>query len=236
MFSKAIDKQRQRESIAWRRGVAIAAVAAFAWSAHSVRADDKLDPAGATFRDYATLDNGASFFRVEGMTSGGGASDQTPAKLVGTDNEKGTARVRFETVKIEVTLPMGWLAAEDWERGVGFSGDRRFRLITWRIDFPFEGVKDAEHYAATKSGAIQARRPQIRAQARKLGDGTFLIIYENVPPGRGDSENRVVFDIVIPKSPGGAEGALLTLGVPASDTERGLRLMALIKASAKVDW
>ena len=206
------------------------------WAAGAVHAQGQFDAAGATFRDYATLDNGASFYKVESMVSGGNASDQTAARLMGIDNEKGQARVRFEAIKTEVTLPLGWQASEDWERGVGFSDDRRYRLIVWRVDFAFEGVKDAEHYVATKSGSIQARRPKIQARARKLGDGTFLVIYENVPPGRGDSETRVVFDVLMAKSASGNDGVLLTLGVPASDTERGLRLMALIKASVKVDW
>lgn len=202
-----------------------------------VRANDKvLDAAGVTFRDYATFDNGASFYSVDGMTSGGASPDLTNAKLLGVDNEKGLARVRFDAVKTEVSLPLGWQAGEDWERGVGFSADKRYRLIVWRVDFAFEGVRDAEHYVATKSGSIQARRPKIQAQARKLGDGTFFVVYENVNPGRGDSERRVVFDVVMVNAPSAKEGALLTLGVPASDAERGLRLMALIKASTKIDW
>ena len=195
-------------------------------AAGPVRADDNLSPNGATFRDFAMLDNGASFTGRR-HDAGGNTSDQTAAKLLGVDNEKGQAGVRFETVKTEVTLPLGWQAAEDWERGVGFSGDRRYRLIALAGRFRFEGVRDAEHYVATKSGSIQARRPKIQARARKLGDGTFLVIYQNVPPGRGDSEQRVVFDLLIPESPGANEAALLTLGVPASDAERGLRLMAL---------
>ena len=133
-------------------------------------------------------------------------------------------------------MPLGWQANEDWERGVGFSSDKRYRLIVWRVDFAFEGVKDAEHYAATKSGAIQARRPAIKAQARKLGDGTFLIVYENVAKAQGDSEPRVVFDLLMQKPGKPKEGVLMTLGVPTSDAGRGLRLMALIKQSMKIDW
>ncbi len=226
---KLIYKQGQKESVLV---LALAAVLAI----QPVHAQDRLDAGGATFRDYARIDNGASFFKVEGMETGGNASDLSAAKLLGSDNDKGTARVRFDSIKTEVTLPMGWQASEDWERGVAFSQDRRYRLIAWRVDFAFEGVKDAEHYVATKSGSIQARRPSVQAQARKLADGTFMVIYQNVAPGRGDTEQRVVFDVLLTRSPGAKEGALLTLGVPASDTEKGLRLMALIKASAKVDW
>jgi hypothetical protein len=176
------------------------------------------------------------FYQIEGVTSGVAASELSTARLLGVDNQNGVARVRFDSVKTEVSLPLGWQAGQDWERGVAHSADKRYRLIVWRVDFAFEGVRDAEHYAATKSGSIQARRPRIQAQARKLGDGAFLVIYENVEPGRGDSEKRVVFDVLITRAPAAKEGALLTLGVPASELERGLRLMALIKASAKADW
>ena len=33
-----------------------------------------------------------------------------------------------------------------WERGVAYTIDKRIRLIVWRVDFAFEGVRDAEHY------------------------------------------------------------------------------------------
>jgi hypothetical protein len=109
-------------------------------------------------------------------------------------------------------------------------------VIVWRVDFAYEGVKDAEHYAATKSGSIQARRPTVRAQARKLGDGTFLIVYENATRAQGDSEPRVVFDLVVPRPGNPKEGVLVTLGVPASEATRGLQLMALLKANIRINW
>ena len=152
------------------------------------------------------------------------------------DNANGLARIRFDTIRAEVSLPLGWQATEDWERGVAYSGDKRYRLILWRVDFDFEGVSDAEHYAATKGGTIKARRPGVQAQARKLGDGSFLIVYENAPPSQGDAERRVVFDLVMSKPGNPKEGVLLTLGVPASDADRGLRLMALLKSKLRIDW
>ena len=44
-----------------------------------------------------------------------------------------------------------------------------------------------------RAGSIQARRPAVQAQARKLGDGTFLIVYDNVAkaPGRRRTEDGV---------------------------------------------
>ena len=87
-----------------------------------------------------------------------------------------------------------------------------------------------------RAGSIQARRPSVQAQARKLGDGTFLIVYENVPKGQGDSEPRTVFDLVMQRPGNPKEGVLMTLGVPASDAARGLKLMALLKQNMRIDW
>ncbi len=194
-----------------------------------------LDAGGLTFRDFAVNDNGASFGRgVDPIIAGG--PNQVSSRVAAVDSAQGLARIQFGSIKVEVALPLGWQATEDWERGVAYSGDKRYRLIIWRVDFAFEGVKDAEHYAATKTGSIQARRPSIQAQARKLGDGTFLIVYENAPRGQGDSESRTVFDLVIQRPDNPKEGILVTLGVPATDAVRGLKFMALLKQSLRITW
>ena len=197
-----------------------------------------LSTGGLTFRDFGTADNGASFSHgqqsVGGGTTGAGRSRST--KLIGLDSNALSARVQFQSIKVEMTLPMGWQATEDWERGLAYSIDKRYRVIIWRVDFEFEGVKDAEHYAATKAGSIKARRPGVQAQARKLSDGSLLVVYENVPKAQGDSETRTVFDLVVPSPKDPKAGVLLTLGVPTSDASRGLNLMALIKQHMRIDW
>lgn len=194
-----------------------------------------LDAGGLTFRDFAVNDNGASFNRgVDPIIAGG--PNQVSSRVAVVDSVQGFARVQFTSIKVELALPLGWQATEDWERGVAYSGDKRYRLIIWRVDFAFEGVKDAEHYAATKTGSIQARRPSIQALARKLSDGTFLIVYENAPRGQGDSEARTVFDLVMQRPGNPKEGILMTLGVPASDAARGLKLLALLKQNMRITW
>ena len=200
----------------------------------SVRAEGDLDAGGMTFRDFAVPDRGSSFNKIDPVI--GTVAIPAPARLLSVDNEGGFARVRFQGIRVEVAMPLGWEANEDWERGVGFSSDKRFRLIVWRVDFAYEGVNNAEHYAATKSGAIKARKPGIRSQARKLGDGSFLVVYENVPAAAGDAESRVVFDLVIPRPGKPKEGVLMTLGVAARDADRGMRLLALLKSKLKIDW
>ena len=198
-------------------------------------AQEALDPAGLTFRDFAANDNGASFQRgVDPIIAGG--PNQVSSHILGIDTANGLARVQFGSIRVDMALPLGWQATEDWERGVAYSTDKRFRLIVWRVDFAFEGAKDAEHYAAMKSGSIQARRPNIQARARKLADGSFLISYENVARAQGDSETRSVFDLVLQKPGNPKEGILVTLGVPASQAERGLRLLALLKRNMTIHW
>lgn len=193
-----------------------------------------LDTGGMSFRDFAVNDNGASFYRGDPMAAGG--PNQVSSKVLGIDAAQGFARIHFDSIHIDINIPLGWQATEDWERGVAYSSDKRYRLIVWRVDFAFEGVKDAEHYAATKSGSIQARRPSVKAQARKLPDGTFLIVYENVAPAQGDQERRVVFDLVRQNPSNAKEGVLITLGVPTSDAARGLRLLALLNQSMRITW
>jgi hypothetical protein len=211
----------------------LAGLGAFLTGFPAIAAD--LDAGGLTFRDFALNDNGASFNRgVDPIIAGG--PNQVSSRVAVVDSAQGLARVQFGSIKVELALPLGWQATEDWERGLAYSGDKRYRLIIWRVDFTFEGVKDAEHYAATKTGSIQARRPSIQAQARKLGDGTFLIVYENAPKGQGDSEPRTVFDLVTQRPDNPKEGILLTLGVPASDAVRGLKLMALLKQNMRINW
>jgi hypothetical protein len=228
---RLLDEQRQKES---GRRLFLATSLAACLMATPAGAQGALDAGGLTFRDFSTNDNGASFSRGDPMIAGG--PNQVSSKVVAIDSSKGLARVQFGSVRVELALPLGWQATEDWERGVAYSSDKRYRLLVWRVDFAFEGVKDAEHYAATKSGSIQARRPAVKAQARKLGDGTFLIVYENVAKVQGDSEPRMVFDLVTQNPSNPKEGILITLGVPASEANRGLKLMALLKQNMKIAW
>jgi len=220
--------------IAIGRRILLCGTAAVAMLPLSARAQSVLDAGNMTFRDFAVADRGSSFSKIDPMIGSGAVPTQ--ARILSVDNDGGFARIRFDAIRVEVAMPLGWQASEDWERGVGFSSDKRFRLIVWRVDFAYEGVSDAEHYAATKSGAIKARKPGVQAQARKLGDGSFLIVYQNVPAAAGDAEPRVVYDLVVPRPGKPKEGVLMTLGVAARDSERGLKLLALLKSGMKIDW
>ena len=74
------------------------------------------------------------------------------------------------------------------------------------------------------------------AMMAPMSDGTFMVVYDNAPKAHGDSEPRAVFDLVIPNPRNAKEGVLVTLGVPANDAVRGLKLMALIKESIRINW
>jgi len=211
--------------------------AAFALSTGSLEAQTtgRLDPGGLTFRDFGVPDNGSSFTR--GEQSIGGGTTQTFTRVLGIDPASQAVRLRFDSVKVELLLPMGWQATEDGERGVAYTLDKRIRLIVWRVDFAYEGVRDAEHYAATKAGSMKARRPGIQAQARKLRDGSFVVVYENVPKGPSDNSGpRTVFDLIAPDPRNPKVGVLVTLGMPANEAARGLRLLALINQNMRIDW
>lgn len=215
-------------------GSVAAAFVPFVAPLHAQTAN-RLDPGGLTFRDFGTPDNGSSFTR--GEQSIGGGTTQKFTRVLGIDPATQAVRLRFESIKIELLLPMGWQASEDGERAVAYTFDKRIRLIVWRVDFTFEGVKDAEHYAATKAGSIKARRPGVQAQARKLRDGSFVIVYENVPKGPSDSSGpRTVFDLVIPNPRSPKVGVLVTLGMPTAEAGRGLQLLALITENMRIDW
>jgi hypothetical protein len=196
---------------------------------------DRLDPGGLTFRDFGVPDNGSSYTR--GEQSIGGGTTQKFTRVLGIDPASQAVRLRFESVRVELLLPMGWQATEDGERGVAYTIDKRIRLIVWRVDFAYEGVRDAEHYAATKAGSMKARRPGVEAQARKLRDGRFVIVYQNVPKGSSDSNGpRTVFDLIIPDPRNPKVGVLVTLGMPANEAGRGLQLLALITQNMRIDW
>ena len=223
---------RQKES--GRRPFIAATLALLCLPSMAV-ANQPLSTGGLTFKDFGTADNGASYSRGSQVIGGDSNNSQTLAKVVGIDREQSAVRVRFDPIRIEMLLPMGWQATEDWERGVAYSLDKRYRVVVWRVDFAFEGVKDAEHYAATKARSIKARRPGVQAQARKLPDGTMVVVYENVPKGPNDSGPRTVLDLVMPDPKNPKLGILVTVGVPSSDTARGIGLMALLKQNMRID-
>lgn len=226
MFFVNVKYERKQSESGWRAWLPVALVLAVALPA---AAQTALNSGGSTFRDFGVADNGASFGRKEVA-----APEGKTARLISVDAAAGKALVAFDTIKVVAAVPTGWQTGEDAERGVAYNADRSYRLLFWRVDFAFEGVKNAEHYASEKAGAIQARRPGVKSRAQPLGDGSFLITYENVAAGNGDREPRTVYDVIMPMPGDPKKGILMTLGVPVSQAAQGLRLMALLKQEIKV--
>jgi len=86
---------------------------------------NSLSTGGLTFRDFGTADNGASFAHGQQSIGGGTTNRPGSTRLLGVDSKALSARVQFQAIKVDMTLPMGWEATEDWERGLAFSVDKR---------------------------------------------------------------------------------------------------------------
>jgi hypothetical protein len=111
--------------------------------------------------------------------------------------------------------------------------DRRYRVIIWRVDFAFEGVRDAEHYAATKAGSIHGAPARNQGSSPQAQDGSFLIIYENVPPAKAMGSGRTVFDLLMSKAGQRQGGRTDDLGVPASGPERGSEVAGVAEVKSE---
>ena len=136
--------------------------------------------------------------------------------------QKPTAETLPKEPLARLLAVMAWLRVR--QHGCPWDIDQTFRTIApYTIEEAYE-VADA------------IERDDMPALKEELGDGTFLIVYENAPKGQGDSEPRTVFDLVVQHPGNPKEGILLTLGVPASDAVRGLKLMALLKQNMRINW
>src|SRR5258708_38874269 len=123
----------------------------------SAFAQDKLDPGKLTFRDFSSNDNGASFSRGDPMIAGG--PNQVSSRIAAIESEKGLARIQFGAIRVELAVPLGWQANEDWERGVAFSSDKRYRVIVWRVGLCLKGGKESADHDATQRPATQTPPP-----------------------------------------------------------------------------
>lgn len=223
-----------------RRGFVRTAVGATALAAFGpmARANDRLDPGRATFRDYALSTDANTLIDLRNVVNREWTENGTQSLLdvVSVEAAAGFARVRLKSVDCEMAVPLGWHGMEDNERGALFTPDRSVRVIVWRVDLKYEGVDDLEKYVVAKQGALRARSPGIQARMRKLADGEYLSMYGNVPPRRNDREPRAIYDLLTPNRANPARAMLMTVGVPASQADRFLPLVALLSRERKVAW
>jgi hypothetical protein len=204
----------------------------------SAAANDRLDAGRATFRDYALSNDANSLIDLRNVVNREWTENgtQTLLDVLSVDGAGGFARVRMKSVDCEMAVPLGWHGMEDNERGALFTPDRSVRVIVWRVDLKYEGVDDLEKYVVAKQGALRARSPGIEARVRKLADGEYLSMYVNVPARRNDREPRTVFDLLTPNRSNPARAMLMTVGVPGSQANRYLPLVALLSRERKVAW
>jgi len=138
--------------------------------------------------------------------------------------------------KTTVTIPLGWYAIDDGERGAAFVGDETLRLIMRQVDLAYEGVSGIGDYAQVKRGLLLQQFPKMRASEVRLGPDMIMNVYEGVPPRPNDKAPRTIFDIITasPKDPKRAN--LMTFGVPDGEGQRYLPLLGLFLRDRKIDW
>jgi hypothetical protein len=212
----------------------VVAMAALATHAQSGR----LDPGAGTYATYALSADASSLTDRELAVNRRwvGTTGEELAELVRVDTAQRFARVRFRSVDLEVSAPLGWHAIEDAERAAVFTPDGSVRMIFWRVDLAFEGVANLEGYVAAKQDAIKARLPSVRTRAYRTDDGAWVIAYGDVPARSGDREKRAIYDLVVPNPRSPKHALLVTLGAPASRGEEFLPLLALVARDVRPNW
>lgn len=146
------------------------------------------------------------------------------------------ATVYSLSAKMSVTIPLGWYAIDDGERGAAFVADETLRLIMRQVDLAFEGVSGIGDYAQVKRGLLLQQFPKMRAQEVRLSPDIIMNVYEAVPPRPNDKLPRTIFDIITasPKDPKRAN--LMTFGVPDGQGQKYLPLLGLFLRDRKIDW
>lgn len=197
-----------------------------------------LDPGDSTFKLFATSGTANSLIDRGNATNREwtNATAESLTELLTASVSDGYGLIRSKAVSIDIKVPLGWHAIEDFERLAIFNPDRSVRVIIWRVDLDFEGVPDLEKFVVGKAAALRSRFPAIQASSRTLSDGEVMGVLNNVPARKGDSEPRTIVDLLTP-NPGNPKRALLmTFGTPMSKATEFLPLLALMARSRDIRW
>lgn len=218
--------------------VTVSVAAAMAGAGATAQKGGQLDPGDSTFKNYALSETASSLHDVENAVNRQwtNATAESLTELLTAVPKEGYARIKSKAVDIELSVPLGWHAIEDNERLAIFNPDRTVRVIVWRVDLEFEGVPDLEKYLVGKTAALRVRYPKVQATSRALPNGSFLGVFNDVPPRAGDKEPRAIFDLLTPNPQNPKRALLMTFGVPASQTDRYLPLLALLERNRKIKW
>jgi hypothetical protein len=199
---------------------------------------ESLDPGDSTFKLFALSANANSLTDPDNSINREwtNATAESLTELLTIVPAQGYALIRSKAVSMDLKIPLGWHAIEDFERLAIFHPGRFVRIIIWRVDLDFEGVGDLEKFVAGKATALRNRYPAVQASSRTLADGQVLGVLHNVPPRKGDSEPRAILDLLTPNPQNPKRAVLMTFGAPMSRAQEFLPLMALIARDRKVTW
>ncbi len=213
-----------------------ALLVAMTGSAHAQ--GERISPATVTFRTFALSESTRSLIDDTERTNREltGQTGDGLVELVTSKPAEGLARIRSRALRFEISVPLGWHVVEDSERLAMFNPSRSVRLICWRVDLAFEGVEDVDKFFVAKGAALRTRYPGIRASSETLADGDRIGLFENVPARKGDKETRVVVDVLTPGKSNVKVAFLMTFGAPASEAEKYLPLLGLIRQSREIKW
>jgi hypothetical protein len=237
MLWKFIDGAGQRARAATLAGLLAVAAASPAGSQPSA-AGSALDPGDSTFKLYALSENTNSLHDPANPVNRewtNATAESLPDLLTAAPAE-GYAVIRSKAVSMDLRVPLGWHAIEDFERLAIFNPGRSVRIIVWRVDLDFEGVADLEKFVEGKAAALRLRFPAIQASSRALPDGQVLGVLHNVPARKGDKEARAILDLLTPNPQNPKRAVLMTFGTPMSRAEEFLPLLALMAKHRQITW
>lgn len=191
-----------------------------------------------TFRTYSLDETSRTLIDPEELLNRQytGQTPESLLELITVVTAEGFARMRSRAVDAEIAIPLGWHAIEDNERVAIFNPRRTVRVILWRVDLEFEGAADIDKFLIAKAAALRTRFPTIKASMETISTGERIGLFENVPPRRGDREQRVVADLLIPNPRNAKRAFLITLGAPQSEAELYLPLLVLVRNGIQIAW
>ena len=239
--SRSLASSGMAVCVLWKiiRGVGFAvlmacAAAGAAWA----QPNASLDPGDSTFKLYALSLNAKSLNDPDDATNRQwtNATSETLPDLLTIVPAEGYGVIRSKAVLIDLKVPLGWHAIEDFERLAIFNPDRSVRIIVWRVDLDYEGVPDLEKFMVGKAAALRVRYPAIQASSRTLPDGQVLGVLHNVPARKGDKEPRAIVDLLTPNPENSRRALLMTFGAPMSKAQEYLPLLALMAQGRKITW
>jgi hypothetical protein len=207
-------------------------------SAACAQPGSSLDPGDSTYKLFAASPTASSLTDRSNATNREwtNATAESLTELLTASTAEGYGLIRSKSVSIDIKVPLGWHAIEDFERLAIFNPERSVRIIIWRVDLDFEGVPDLEQYVARKASLFHSRFPTMQASSRVLSDGQVMGVMNNIPARKGDKEPRTIVDLLTPNPQNPKRALLMTFGTPMSRSTEFLPLLALMARDRDIKW